>query len=185
MPLSITLYRTSAILFIAVCAAGVDSILRPVRLAERPAATTPESPVQPAPATGTGVAQPTKTGVATSFPEKGDITLAQARELFMKKAAFADARSRKDYDAGHVEGAWHMPLEGFSGGSPEASQFLNKTEPIVVYCSGGDCHASHDVVIMLEAMGFTRCYVMVDGYPAWQQAGYETSTGPGPTGGGQ
>ncbi|MBS0195226.1 MAG: rhodanese-like domain-containing protein [Planctomycetes bacterium] len=184
MSLSITLYRTSAILIIAVCAAGVDSIFRPVRLPERTASTSP-APTQPPSASGAATEQPTKTALAASFPDKGDITLAQARELFSKKAAFADARNRKDYDAGHVEGAWHMPLEDFSGGSPEAAQFLNKTDPIVVYCTGGDCHASHDVVIMLEAMGFTRCYVMVDGYPAWQQAGYETSTGPGPTGGGQ
>jgi 3-mercaptopyruvate sulfurtransferase SseA len=62
-------------------------------------------------------------------------------------------------------------------------QQVNVAHPIVVYCDGGDCEASHDMAIMLESAGYMEVYVLHDGYPGWERAGHPVEQGP-PAGGG-
>lgn len=182
------LYRTATILLLALLAAGVDSLVRPIR-------TRPAAPVAPQPTPTPNGTSSTPTGttppIATPSPVELelDITVAQSHDLFQKGATFIDARSRADYEAGHVAGAFHIPVEAFAGNAvPEAAKFFDGHGPVVVYCTGGDCHASHDVVIRLQdlgtnlGLGFAQCYVLKDGYPAWQAAGHPIEAGPGPLG---
>ncbi|MCX5689898.1 MAG: rhodanese-like domain-containing protein, partial [Planctomycetota bacterium] len=63
------------------------------------------------------------------------------------------------------------------GARPDALSILDPGSKIVIYCAGGDCHASHDVAIRLNALGFKSCYVLKEGFPAWQAAGYEVVGG--------
>lgn len=180
--LSTHLYRICTIAILGVIVGSAHSLLVPIRLV--PVAPPPldlANPATKAPsnvtnsAANAGASTPANTSTPASTV---DITLAQARELYSSGVIFADARSLEEYSAGHVEGAVHLPLDAFSGGNrPHALDVLDPTQKVVVYCGGGDCHASHDVVIRLNALGYSLCYVMKDGYPAWQAAGYETATG--------
>ena len=168
------LYRASTIMLLGVLCAGADSLRRPIK-------TRPDAPVAP----------PAQTGAQANAPAplELDITVPEAFGLFEQRAAFIDARPRADYEAGHVEGALHLPVEAFAGNAvPEAVAFIDGRGPVVVYCAGGDCHASHDVVIRLQdigknmGLGFDRCHVMKDGFPAWVGAGHPVEAGPGPMG---
>jgi rhodanese-related sulfurtransferase len=175
--------RVCTVGFVAIMAAGAHSLVKPVTL----------KPLAPPPLTApsTGTPQPsmphatespagTQTPAAAPAEEAStlDISLAQARGLYDQGIFFLDARSKEDYEKGHVANALHLPLEALEAGArPDALNVLDPSAKVVVYCSGGDCHASHDVVIRLNSLGYHSCYVMKDGFPAWQQAGYEITTG--------
>lgn len=182
MPLHLDLHRACTIALLGVVFGGVHSLTRPISL--KPAAPEPLAPADlapdAAPAAATGMT-PLTAPTAKQTPatgKEGDITLAQARALYEQGVMFVDARSLAEFTAEHVEGAVHLPLESLEGGSrPAALDVLDPSGKVVIYCGGGDCHASHDVAIRLNALGFRNCYVMTDGFPGWKAAGYEVTGG--------
>lgn len=103
-----------------------------------------------------------------------EITLEEALALMEQAGApFVDARSDELYEASHVLGAIHLSPDAFAGGTPEAvltdlAGF--EDAPIVVYCTGGDCHDSHSVAAFLQRLGFQEVHVMVAGMDAWAEA---------------
>ncbi len=160
---------------------AVHSAIRPVTLT--PAAPAPK-PVAPAP----GTAPPA--GAQPSAPAALglDISIEQAHSLFQKGVKFLDARHPEEYAAGHVENAFLLPAEAFLGGkTPDVLGILDHAETLVVYCGGGACDASKNLVILLQQAGFANCHIMTDGFPGWQKAGLPTATGKDPfdTGGDQ
>jgi rhodanese-related sulfurtransferase len=177
-------YRMCTVAMAGVVIGSAHSLMVPIRL-------TPEAPPPltsgtaavagtTVPVAAAGAVTPAGSGAvaAPATVNTLDITLAQARELYQSGVMFADARSLDEYTAGHVEGAVHLPLDAFSGGvRPVALDALDPAQKVVIYCGGGDCHASHDVVIRLNALGYKLCYVMKEGFPAWQGAGYEVAQG--------
>ena len=98
------------------------------------------------------------------------------------KVLWIDARSQNEYEAGHVQDAFQMSTEDFNGS--EVLNYLDKDGPLVVYCSGGQCDASKNLVKLLQLAGYKQARIMEDGYPAWKQAGYPTATGKPLVGGG-
>ena len=103
--------------------------------------------------------------------EIGDITL--AKELYdSKKFLFVDARSRDDYDEGHIEGAVSLPVGQFD---EKIEAFMEQYPPekaIVTYCSGRTCEDSHNLAQLLLALGYTKINVFIDGFPGWESEGY-------------
>ncbi|HYF14418.1 MAG TPA: rhodanese-like domain-containing protein [Phycisphaerales bacterium] len=106
-----------------------------------------------------------------------DISLADAAALFEQGAAFIDARRREEYEAGHVENAFWLPADQLTGGRPAALDYLDAEAPLVIYCGGGDCDASHNTAALLQQLGYKRTHVMKDGFPAWRDAGKPVATG--------
>ena len=91
---------------------------------------------------------------------------------------FIDARYLHEYEEGHVEGAFWMPTEQFgTPGGLEVLSLLDSESPIIVYCGGGACDASKNVVRRLQEAGKRGARIMHDGYPAWKDAGHPTATG--------
>ena len=119
-------------------------------------------------------------GVITAN-EKNDIVLNDleitnvplARKLYdSNKFVFVDARSRDDYDEGHIAGAVSLPVGQFDG---KIEAFLEQYPPeksIVTYCSGRTCEDSHKLAQLLLAFGYTEINVFIDGFPGWEAAGY-------------
>ena len=91
---------------------------------------------------------------------------------------FLDARLRDDFDEGHIAGALFMAHTHVSSGEgldelmsfspPEANDL------IVIYCTGGDCQASEDTAILLEAAGYANIAIMAAGFDEWAAAGLPT-----------
>ncbi|MBX3410651.1 MAG: rhodanese-like domain-containing protein [Phycisphaeraceae bacterium] len=185
MPL---LSRASMIILAAVIAGGVHSMYKPVRV--RPVDPGPMITLpSPAPVTADGTRAPTgdAPAVAATPAAMGlEITVAQALDLYNDGAQFLDARSLREYEAGHVEGAFHLAADTFNTATGQrVVGMLDRSQILVVYCGGGACDASHNLVILLQQAGYMRCHVMTDGYPAWLQAGLPVGEGAGMMGGGQ
>lgn len=114
---------------------------------------------------------------------KREITLEQARLLHEHGLAdFIDARTKDKYELGHIPGAFNVPPDAFTRGTPAVVDFLDEDRPVVVYCTGGDCHDSHVVIeqMMLIRPELVRLHVFTDGYPAWTGAGLPTDAGADP-----
>ncbi|HHN78008.1 MAG TPA: rhodanese-like domain-containing protein [Phycisphaerales bacterium] len=110
----------------------------------------------------------------------GKISLDLASRLHEKFLAgepilFLDARNPEDFNAGHIEGALNMPHARLSGGDglDEMALYASPGDGtlLVVYCTGGECEASEDAAILLEAAGYDNIAIMADGYDAWHDAG--------------
>jgi len=107
-----------------------------------------------------------------------DISLDQAFTLFAQGTPFIDARHVEEYASGHVENAFYLTADLLVEGKGQAVlSMLDPRSPLVVYCGGGLCDASKNLVNYLQAAGFTKCHIMHDGYPAWVGAGHPTASG--------
>jgi rhodanese-related sulfurtransferase len=50
-------------------------------------------------------------------------------------------------------------------------------DPIVIYCSGGDCRDSHLLASRLMLEGYGHLLIFRDGFPAWVAQGHPTEKG--------
>ena len=85
---------------------------------------------------------------------------------------FVDARTREDYDYGHIPGAVSLPIGQFD---ELIDPFLDQYEieqPIVTYCSGRTCEDSHNLAQLLIDLGYIDVKVFIDGYPGWEAEGF-------------
>lgn len=109
------------------------------------------------------------------------ISLAEAGALWSRGAAtFLDARRPDDYTAGHIAGAFNLPVEEFEQRYPDLAPLLTSDGLIVVYCDGAECDLSHDLAVKLRALGYRQVRVLVNGWTLWRQAGYSTHVGAEP-----
>ena len=106
--------------------------------------------------------------------------------LHSKGALFLDARRTSVYEQGHIPGArpfsvWESDIdEKVNKLFAERPDAKDQNQPIVIYCSGGDCEDSHMLAQKLWGIGFSNAYVYKDGFPDWQKRGEPVHTGPNP-----
>ncbi len=87
-----------------------------------------------------------------------------ARELDQKKGAvILDVRTDKEYDAGHIPGAVHIPLTEIGNRIKK----LKKDKELVVYCQRGN--RSIWAIKRLIGMGYKNLYNLKGGYNAWKR----------------
>lgn len=165
---------------------GGDTAVTPDNPGEVPGATPTPPPVDPERSgnQGESPAQPVVTPPSPKHePHPDDIGLEEAVELFKMGAIFVDARSKEEYEAGHIQGAMSLSLEAIARSDPSIGgklDLLRAGFPIVIYCKGADCTDSHDLKRRLEGIGITNMKVFTGGFPEWQQAGHLVETGPEP-----
>lgn len=128
---------------------------------------------------------PANPGASDTAPQGAirDITVAEAKEWYDKGAVFLDARPRKDSEReGRIPGSQLLgPGDVDRSPPPAILDALDPEREVVIYCIGGDCHDSHNLATLLEARGFTKLLVLVDGFPGWVSAGYEVDKSPLPS----
>ncbi len=103
------------------------------------------------------------------------ISLAQAYELYSDKILFVDARDPEEYEDGHIAGAVNLPLFRLDEYSSRMS-YLDKSEPLVVYCEGTDCDMSIRLGNELFSKGFKKVFVFFGGWEEWKGADYPVVT---------
>ena len=97
-----------------------------------------------------------------------------ARRLGAGDAVVIDVRPRREFDAGHVEGARSVPID-------ELDAYLDSLPvdgDIVAYCRGPYCVYADDAVRMLRAKGVSARR-LEDGFPEWRRAGLPVAVGEG------
>ncbi len=136
--------------------------------------------------------EPTKAGeqrdLLSRFPAHPDkpfveISGDDAAWLVARGVLVIDARRTRDYEAGHVAGARNIsPWEGDA--DAKITELVNEgrdgAQPVVVYCSGGDCEDSHMLSQRVYGGGFNNLLVYRDGWPDWVKRGGKSATGPEP-----
>ena len=90
----------------------------------------------------------------------------KATRLYNDDALVLDVREDKEYAAGHIPKAKHIPLRQLSGRLQELDKFKGK--PILVTCRSG--HRSARACGMLKKAGFETVYNQAGGIIAWERA---------------
>lgn len=105
----------------------------------------------------------------------------EAWKAFQAGRPFLDARRSADYAAGHIAGAWCAPVWEADLDdrllSFKAARRPGPEDPIVLYCSGGDCRDSHLLAARLLEQGYFHLLVYRDGFPDWLAAGRPVEKG--------
>jgi len=101
-----------------------------------------------------------------------EISLGDAARLFdEKKAVFADARHRADFDAGHIQGAIHLNAADLD---VWISDLLGTTDPttvIITYCDGEACPLAPELAEILFFNGFDHVRYLENGWTRWRERG--------------
>jgi rhodanese-related sulfurtransferase len=88
----------------------------------------------------------------------------QAQNLVEGGAQLVDVRAPHEWEAGHIAGAVHLPLDELAGRAGE----LDRERPVIVYCRGGSrCEMAAEA---LTGAGF-EVTPMDGGIGAWEEAG--------------
>ncbi|MBU6412269.1 MAG: hypothetical protein KGS45_02245 [Planctomycetes bacterium] len=201
--LKTTLLRVA---IIVACAAGLglaDQWRRPVKLAldpntpvvpVAPPSTTPSNSQNTSGSNTSATGNPATTSNQNSTPPANsanpetppkpqgpNVTLAQAYDFWNQGVTFLDARTKAEYLTGHIRGAKLLdPNEFTSDESRAIIATLHPSLPLVIYCGGGDCHASENLAIFLQQAGYQQLHILHEGYPAWKNAGYDITAGEQP-----
>jgi rhodanese-related sulfurtransferase len=104
-----------------------------------------------------------------------DISAEEAWRAFQSGTSFLDARRGSEFAEGHIAGAWSTPVWESDLDdrllSFKAARRPGSEDPIVIYCSGGDCRDSHLLAEKLLGEGYFHLLIFHDGYPAWVAQG--------------
>jgi len=79
-----------------------------------------------------------------------------------RSARLLDVRPEKAYREGHLPGALSLPFD-FLPQRLESLR-LNANDRYILYCDGGDCHASMNAARLLSALGFLHLSVYEGGW---------------------
>jgi rhodanese-related sulfurtransferase len=96
----------------------------------------------------------------------------KATRLFNDDALVLDVREDKEYAAGHIPKAKHIPLGQLGKRIQELDKFKGK--PILVTCRSG--HRSARACGMLKKAGFETVYNQAGGIIAWERANLPVTT---------
>jgi rhodanese-related sulfurtransferase len=96
--------------------------------------------------------------------EAREISREVAQKLIEAGAQLVDVRAGHEWDAGHIAGATHLPLDELAGRTEE----IDPERPVVLYCRGGT--RSTMATDALAAAGFDAAKLS-EGIVGWAEAG--------------
>jgi rhodanese-related sulfurtransferase/DNA-binding HxlR family transcriptional regulator len=99
-----------------------------------------------------------------------------ARRLTEGDVSVIDVRPAAEYAAGHIAGAWSVPIDGLA--RPRQLRHLPDRAEIVAYCRGPYCVYADDAVRLLRKRG-RAARRLEDGFPEWRRARLPVETGAG------
>ena len=144
---------------------------RPVRPGRT---TSPKVAPSPAPAAARQLEAP-------AFNPIREISSEEAWQAFQAGTPFLDARRGSEFAEGHIAGAWSTPVWESDLNdrllSFKAARRPGSEDPIVIYCSGGDCRDSHLLAEKLLGEGYFHLLLFHDGFPAWVAQGRPVEKG--------
>lgn len=132
--------------------------------------------------TGTGADEsaPPADGAAPPVLKTIDFLTLRA-ELFGKpNVVLVDARDEGSFVNERIPGAVHLDAEAAEADPASADAALTgveKTNVLVVYCSGGDCDLSLRLGRLLAGRGYSKVFVFEGGITEWQDQGEPLESG--------
>jgi len=102
--------------------------------------------------------------MADEAQETREISRDEAQKLIDDGAQLVDVRAGHEWDAGHIAGAAHLPLDELAGRTGE----LDPERPVILYCRGGSrCEMATEA---LTEAGFDAAK-LTEGIVGWSAAG--------------
>ena len=92
------------------------------------------------------------------------------------EALFLDARSPEEFAELHIPKALNLPPAKLSDLQNTGILGLPRDRLIVVYCAKVQCDSALKVARHLQTLGFRRVTAFLEGFQAWDEAGYEVDT---------
>jgi len=139
-----------------------------------------DDPPKPAKETVSSAKAPVK-DLYADIPESEfpiEIHLAKTKDLYDRGGLLVlDAREQIEYDEGHIKGAVSAYADQMLGETEWLEETAKDPRPIMVYCGGGECDLSLNLGFEIARMGHRKVLIFMEGYPAWDEAGYPTETG--------
>ncbi len=86
---------------------------------------------------------------------------------------FIDARSKENYEAGHIGNASNIFPYDDEDVYMEKIYSLPRDKKIVVYCDGGNCDLSHHLAEDLVINGYENVFIYTGGWEEWSQKNSE------------
>ena len=91
-------------------------------------------------------------------------------------AVVLDARLKRDYEAGHIDGAISVPINSSDEHYSQVTSALPKDGRIVLYCQSAGCKYAEKIAIRLKEDGFKNLSVFKAGWVEWQKTNEVQST---------
>lgn len=183
--------QAGLIVGLALAVAGLDGAVRGLKMPDRPTSERPAILDQLRQRSAEGIPQRAPDDLDAAAPadfavqDTGGFSAFDVELLISEGLAIPiDARTQAEFRKGHLPTAMHLTLEAFAGGAmPDEIMMLSDIQAavpdmtLVVYCDGGDCHASDAVGAKLMEFGLQNVYVFEGGYPEWTAAGLPIEEG--------
>jgi len=99
------------------------------------------------------------------------VSIAHIKKLVDSKAkvVIIDSRPKeRKYDQGHIPGAISIPDTKFDELKDQLP--ADKATPLYFYCGGLKCKLSPNSAQKAIKLGYTKVYIVPEGYPAWQKS---------------
>ena len=118
-----------------------------------------------------------KSNLVTPSGENLEISLSEASNLFKeKRSTFIDARSKEEYDAGHIKGAISLPYKEADWKFVETMAGVSEDSFVITYCDGETCELSMELAVFLRSTGYKNVKVLSNGLTIWKQNGLPVET---------
>jgi rhodanese-related sulfurtransferase len=90
---------------------------------------------------------------------------------------FADARTREEYEQGHIAGALHIPVD--EGTLPEGgAEMVRGAQTVIAYCdTSNSCARSTRLAGLLRMSGVDEVRVLEGGVTEWVESDYPAEAG--------
>ena len=95
------------------------------------------------------------------------IDLKTAKRLQEKGTIFIDARLKRDFEGGHVEGAINIPVDANDVVRRQAIKEMSRGNSLVVYCQSVNCSFAEVVAGKLRLDGFSTVSILPGGWMEW------------------
>ncbi len=114
---------------------------------------------------------------ATEFKGVPTVNLEEAHQLWKGgETMFLDARFADDYAELHIPKSINLPEDRMTDIKSTGILGLPRDRQVVVYCARKQCSLALKEAKYLQSLGFTRVNVFLDGFQAWDDAGYEVDS---------
>lgn len=98
-----------------------------------------------------------------------------------REGLFVDARSKMEYEQGHIPGAISIPVGEFDAQYEKYKSKIKSAKQIITYCHGVGCQLSNKVAQKFwQDKGMRNVGSFFGGWPQWQQHNMPVETGPEP-----
>jgi len=107
------------------------------------------------------------------FKQGQILSTKDAQRLFRNgDVLFIDARTKEDYEDGHIKNAQNLPVHSSRMEKMNFMSTIPRDKKIVVYCIDADCPSAERLSSELNFMGYKNIMIYSDGWDGWEKAGY-------------